>query len=271
MKSHRLAVLLVALIFFTSAGCDKADHEDTAETADTTAVGETSPVLTEREWLQRGMPAASGIWTGVELEQAFNAIKEANDEGLDLPRHKAEGSQFFKQFLTAKKADFFDADSMGFDVKLQQGSNTLLAITKIYMLYLNEARMNRTYTDEVIELIITLMDVQEELMHIARNFTATLTPEQRSMEQFQQGMAQMQRGTTQSVSGVIRLLRDTTIFTEPQLEYLANSFRRSGRELITHLDEEYRDSLEQEAQVTIDDVDNRIIDAALESLFPLTK
>ncbi len=70
------------------------------------------------------------------------------------------------------------------------------------------------------------------------------------------------------MDGVIRMLRDKTVFTSGQLERIAAALRETAPAMLPYVEEEGRAQLQAEAEATIAETENESVQNGLRELFP---
>lgn len=263
-----VSVIVLSFLFvLTFSACSPSSEESDA-LADSTS---TTPLgFPDSVWAEKGIPDPNKHWQSEDFSTTFAVLKKEQRSGSGfLPRMTPEaGAKTFARITSFHNLDILKADSLDPQQRLMEGTELIMPYTQIYMLYLNKLQNDGSYAPELIEMMASILHLEEEFMMVVREFISTVPVENRESEQFQKGITQIEEGVTQTVSGVIRVLRDKDIFTQAQLEMLANTLRNTGSELLANLDKAYRQELEIEAAKTIREINNPIIESALEHLFP---
>ena len=266
-----------ATLILTLASCSQkadSDSQDAPKDHQTQTLAEAvESGLSDSAWVALGVPDPSRTWDGNDMATAYLTINKEyrNGSGYLPTMHKDGGSQTFIRIISPRNLEILKADSLDTSEKLMEGTQLVQPLTQIYMLYLTASQKDGMYKEELIDMMIALISTEEKFLMVVRDFVSEATPEQRESESFTLGISQIQSGVTQSLSGVIRVLRDKGTFTQAQLEKLASGLRRDGPELVSQLDDENRSMLELEAAKTLMETDNPVIGSALRKLFPFVE
>ncbi len=266
MSLLRLFPILVPFFLLVSS-C--GENDSTAEQADTTAVTQERQGISVAEWKAQGGPNPTQPWGEAEMLKGVEVYQSMRRTGThDLPRKSGEGSEIFARLISPDNLNFLADDSIPSEARMESLGRYMTGLTQIYLIYTGAAMGGEPYEDEVIEVMIVLIGTEARFMEILQDYLATVDPERKEDELFKSGMRQVQDGLTQSLKGVITVLRDKEVFTRAQLERLAGSLRKDGVDLIAGLDEEHHAQLESEARATLAATDDPVIQDALREAFP---
>lgn len=277
-KFFQQIVYVSLVLVLTSCSQSSKDSHNESHSPDEPHSAQTlaeaaEPGLHDSAWVALGVPDPSKTWDGNDMAAAYIAInKEYRNGSGHLPTmHQEGGSQTFFRIISPRNLEILEADSLDTREKLMEGTMIVQPLTQIYMLYLSASQKEGLYKDELIDMMITLISTEEQFLMVVREFVNEATPEEKEAESFQAGIVQIDAGVTQSLSGVIIVLRDKGTFTKAQLEKLASGLRRDGPELVAHLNDENRAALELESARTLLETDNPVIGSALRKLFPFVE
>ncbi len=264
-------IVLSLLSIITLSACSSSSEEHAETLADSTSAAAAAPLgFPDSVWAEKGIPDPNKHWQSEDFNITYAVLKKEQRSGSGyLPRMTPEaGAKTFARITSFHNLDILEADSLDPQQRLLAGTELIMPYTQIYMLYLNKLERDQSYAPELIEMMASILHLEEEFMMVVREYISTVPVENRESEQFQKGITQIEEGITQTVSGVIGVLRDKDTFTQAQLEKLANTLRNTGSELLANLDKPYRQELELEAARTIREINNPVIENALEHLFP---
>ncbi|MGE3800789.1 MAG: hypothetical protein AB7H80_07195 [Candidatus Kapaibacterium sp.] len=278
MSLHKLflAPSLLALVLLLSCGEGGKGESEKSEEISTNQTEQDSKSQTRlgisvEEWIAENGPDPSTPWGVSELNRAIQVIQSIRRTGTHgLPRlgGNGTGKEIFARIISEENLHQLTPDSASLEEKMGPLGQFMTVETQIYMVYAGAMMGGEGYTDEMIELMSFLLTTESEFMEILQAYLKTVTPEQRETESFKTGMKQVQDGLTQSLEGMITVLRDKGVFSQAQLERLATSLQTLGPPLVAGLDESYQQQLQGKAVLTLEATDNEKIAQALHAVFP---
>ena len=276
MLLYRLPIagLLLALVLLSCASDEsRGTSEDTSSSsADTSVEAYKAIKLSDKDWIDRGIPDPNRVWQGGDMLKAVQVLQQARASGnIELPRMSGAGSRIFDRMTSRENLAVFQNTSLPPEERMAQGATLMTPFTQIYLLYIQAAMNGEVYSDEVIESIITLLYIESEFTELVDSYVATIPETQRETPDFQAGMKQIRDGIAQSLNGTITILRDKGSFYPAQLERLADSLEIYTPVLLENVGEEHYNQLQEEAATTIKQTKNEAIIETLQKIFPELK
>ncbi|MCB0713722.1 MAG: hypothetical protein KDD67_15450 [Ignavibacteriae bacterium] len=273
MSLHKRLFVPLALTVVLLVSCGKNGEKEnpSPDQTESDSTTHTRLGISVEEWIAENGPDPSTPWGVSELNRAIQVIQSIRRTGTHgLPRLGGNGSgkEVFARLISEENLQQLTPDSASLEEKMGPLGQFMTVETQIYMVYAGAMMGGEGYTDEMIELMSFLLTTESHFMKVLQAYLKTVTPEQRETVSFKTGMKQVQDGLTQSLEGIITVLRDKGVFSQAQLERLATSFQTLGPALIAGLDESYQQQLQSKAVLTLEATDNEKIGQALRAAFP---
>jgi hypothetical protein len=179
--------------------------------------------LTADAYLAQGMPATDRPWSHTDYQAAAGIVERlAKTNPKQLPRWQSPNSATVLARMTSEE-NFAQARNRAvpinqrFPAALECGP----AIQRMTLAYITATNRGKSFDAELVELMSFMLRWATVCTDLAKEFQATLTPQEAASPVRKQGLEKMRTGYSQMVTGLLMTFTEKKTYRTSQLVRMA--------------------------------------------------